>query len=83
MALQPVLANSRIPTGCDLDFVAPYAFLAYTRVAQEQGRYAAQTALKILDGTPVNSIPITKNVEGDLIINMELANAVGFKVPRR
>jgi ABC-type uncharacterized transport system substrate-binding protein len=81
-ALQVVLTNTRIPSGCDLDFVAPFAFLAYTRVAQEQGRYAAQTALKILDGTPVSAIPITHNVEGDLIINLKVAKVAGLKVPR-
>lgn len=80
-AQRVVLSNTRIPTGCDLDFVAPYAFLAYTRVAQEQGRYAAQTALKIIDGTAPSEIPVTNNVEGDLIINLKVAKAGGFKVP--
>lgn len=75
-----VLQRTRIPTGCDLDWVAPFAFLAYTRVPQEQGRWAAQTALKILDGAPPGAIPVTNNKEGNLIVNLKVAKAAGLKV---
>jgi len=77
-----VLATTKIPSGCDLDFVAPFAFLGYTKVAQEQGQWSARTALRILNGTPPSSIPITHNVEGNLIINMKVAKAAGLKVPK-
>jgi ABC-type uncharacterized transport system substrate-binding protein len=77
-----VLTQTKIPSGCDLDFVAPFAFLGYTKVAQEQGRWAAHAALKILNGTPPSSIPMTQNREGNLIINMKVAKAAGIKVPK-
>ena len=80
-ASQVVMSKTKIPTGCDLDFMAPFAFLGYTKVAQEQGRWAAQTALRIIDGTPAAEIPMTKNVEGNLIINLKVAKAAGIKVP--
>ena len=80
-AIRVVMSRTKIPTGCDLDFMAPYAFLGYTRVPQEQGRWAAETALKILGGTSPKSIPITHNVEGNLIINMKIAKAAGINVP--
>ena len=75
-----VMERTKIPTGCDLDWVAPFAFIAYTRVAQEQGRWAAQAALDILDGTPPSSIPVTHNKEGNLIVNLKVAKAAGLKV---
>ena len=81
-ALQVVMSKTKIPTGCDLDFMTPYTFLGFTKSAQEQGRWAAQAALKIIDGTPVSDIPISQNVEGNLTVNMKVANAAGFKVPR-
>jgi ABC-type uncharacterized transport system substrate-binding protein len=81
-AMDVVLSQTKIPTGADLDFVAPFAFITYTRVAEEQGRWAAQTALKIIGGTPVESIPITNNVEGNLIVNTKVAKAAGIKVPK-
>ena len=80
-ALALVMSQTKIPTGCDLDFMAPFSLLAYTRVPQEQGRWAAETALKILDGAEPSSIPIASNVEGNLIINMKVAKAAGFNVP--
>jgi len=81
-AEQFVLSHTKIATGCDLDFMTQYAFLGYTKVAQEQGRWAAETALRILDGTSPADIPMTKNVEGNLIINLKVAKAAGLKVPK-
>jgi len=75
-----VLERTRIPTGSDLDWVAPFSFIAYTRVAEEQGRWAAQTALKILEGTPSSSIPVAHNIEDNLIVNLKVAKAAGIKV---
>jgi ABC transporter substrate binding protein len=76
------LENTRIPTGCLLDWMAPFVFLGATRSAQEQGRYAASTALKILNGTPPSSIPVVGNVEANIIINMKIAKKLHIKVPR-
>jgi ABC-type uncharacterized transport system substrate-binding protein len=82
-AISLVMSQTKIPTGCDLDFMTPFAFLGYTKVAQEQGRWAAETALKILiSGTPVSQIPIAKNKDGNLIVNLKVAKAAGIKVPK-
>lgn len=75
-------SNTRIPTGCVNDWIAHYSFMGYTKVAEEQGRYATQTALKVLEGTPISSIPIVRNTEGNLIINMRIAKSLGVKVPK-
>jgi ABC-type uncharacterized transport system substrate-binding protein len=81
-AQQFTLENTRIPTGCLLDWMAPVVFLGATRSAQEQGRYAASTALRILNGTAPSSIPIVGNVEANIIINMKIAKKLGIKVPQ-
>ena len=81
-ALKLVMSKTKIPSGCDLDFMTPYSFLGFTKSAQEQGRWAAETALKIINGTPASDIPLSQNVEGDLTINLKVANAAGIKVPR-
>ena len=54
------LENISIPTGCLLESLTPFVFLGATRDPQEQGSYAAATALKILDGARVSSIPIAR-----------------------
>ncbi len=61
--------------------MASFSLLAYTRVPQEQGRWAAEATLKILDGTAPSSISIAKNVEGNLIVNLSVAKAAGINVP--
>ena len=73
--------NTRIVTGCLLDWLAPLAFLGATRSATEQGEYAANVALKILDGTSPSSIPITGNVQANIIINMKIATKLGKEIP--
>ncbi len=77
-----VMAKTRIPTGCLLDWMTPFALLGATRLASEQGTYAANTALKILDGIPAENIPIVRNSQADIIINKRLAQNLGLKIPR-
>ncbi len=76
-----VEANTKIPTGSAYDFMAPYALLTYGKLAQEQGAWSAETALKILDGTSPADIPLVKNNEGLLIINTRIAKNMGTEVP--
>jgi ABC-type uncharacterized transport system substrate-binding protein len=74
--------NTRIASGCLLDWLTPYAFLGATRLASEQGKYVASTALKIFKGAPVDGIPIVRNTQADIIINMRIAKKLGLKVPK-
>jgi ABC-type uncharacterized transport system substrate-binding protein len=73
--------NTHIVTGCLLDWLAPLSFLGATRSADEQGRYAAHTALKILNGTSPRDIPIRGNVQANIIINMRIAKKLNKKIP--
>jgi ABC-type uncharacterized transport system substrate-binding protein len=76
-----VEANTKVPTGASYDFMAPYVLLDFAKVAEEQGSWAAQAALKILDGTSPADIPVAKNKEGKLIINMRIAKELGVDLP--
>ena len=76
-----VEANSKIPSGTCYDFMAPYALIGFTKVAEEQGQWAGESALKILEGTPPSDIPVAKNEQGKLIVNMKLAEKMGINVP--
>ncbi len=73
--------NTKIPSGTCLDFMAPYVLIAFAKLAEEQGVWAAETALKILGGTDPSAIPIAKNKEGYLIINVKIAEAIGIDIP--
>lgn len=74
--------NTRIPTGCLLDWLTPFSFLGATRLASEQGAYVASTALKILNGMTVGDIPIVRNSQANIIINLRIANKLGLKIPK-
>lgn len=76
-----VLQNTRIPTGGILPWMTSVVFLSTTIVPAEQGIYAAQTALKILNGASVSTIPVQANVDVDIIINMKLAKKLGREIP--
>lgn len=81
-AKQFVLSQTKVPTGCVLEFLTPYALIGYLKLPEEQGRWAAQTALKVLEGEKISDIPLGKPVEGRLILNQVIAEKTGFKFPR-
>lgn len=63
---------------CD-DFMMSYAVIGFTKVAKEQGEWAAQTAMRILDGTDPQTIPLVKNKKVRGWLNETLANEIGYK----
>jgi ABC-type uncharacterized transport system substrate-binding protein len=76
-AIAFVQSNTAIPTGSHHDFMSPYVLITYAKLAEEQGSWAAQTAMKVLGGTPVSSIPETKNKSGKVYLNMKIAAKLG------
>lgn len=76
-----VKANTTIPTGSAYDFMAPFALMSFAKVAEEQGYWAAKSALKILDGTSPSQLPLAQNKQGKLIINMQIAQAMNADLP--
>jgi ABC-type uncharacterized transport system substrate-binding protein len=76
-----VESHSRIPSGTIHDFMAPYSLITFAKVAAEQGAWAAETALDILNGTSPKDIPVRSNKDGYLIINARIAKASGIEIP--
>ena len=72
-----VVANAAIPTGSINDWMAPYSLLTLAKSAREQGEWSAQTALQMFDGIPVANIPFGENKQGDLIVNLIMADKLG------
>ena len=56
--------------------MAHVALIGVVKSAEEQGRWAADTALRILGGTPPSEIAITKNKGAKLFINKTLGDAM-------
>ncbi|MCG8592786.1 MAG: ABC transporter substrate-binding protein [Kiloniellales bacterium] len=76
-----VRQNARIPSGSVQPWMAPYVLIAYTKNAQEQGEWAAQAALQILNGASPSAIPMATNKRGNMIINSQLAQRLQMEIP--
>ncbi len=63
------------------DFMMDYAVFGFTKVAKEQGIWAAQTALDILAGTSPGDIPVTKNQQARTYLNDTLAKRLDAEIP--
>lgn len=72
-------ARTRIPSGTDFEWLMQVAMLGVAKLPEEQGRWAAQAALKILDGVRPADIPLAYNREGKLYFNPKLAARLGVK----
>jgi len=77
-----VAEQIRVPVfACD-DFMMLYAVFGLTKVAREQGEWAARAALDILDGKPPAQIPVTRNTRTEAWINPALAEKIDFRPAR-
>lgn len=78
-AVSFVMEHAKVPLfTCD-DFMMPYVAFGFTKVAREQGRYAAAVTEKILNGTPVAQIPTIENKEQNCFINDALVAKLQIK----
>ncbi|MDX9702322.1 MAG: ABC transporter substrate binding protein [Candidatus Auribacterota bacterium] len=76
-----VLENTNIPTGSISQNMAPFVLINYSKVATEFGQYAVKTAYKILTGTPPSDIPISKNKQLQVYLNMPMAKKLNIVFP--
>jgi ABC-type uncharacterized transport system substrate-binding protein len=74
---------TRIPTGTDFEWLMHVAMLGVAKSPEEQGRWAAKAALKILDGVAPSQIPLAYNEEGKLLFNARIGAQVGVTDPPR
>jgi len=65
--------STRIPTGTDFEWLMHIAMLGVAKSPEEQGRWAARAALRILDGVPPGAIPVAYNTEAKLYFNPKIA----------
>jgi ABC-type uncharacterized transport system substrate-binding protein len=64
------------------EWMMPYAMLGLTKVPEEQGEWAARTALHILAGANPASIPIVPNRKWDIWVHTALLETAGIRIPK-
>ena len=77
-AIKPV---SRKLTVTNHGWMMPYTMLGFTKVPEEQGEWAAQAALSILDGVEVSQIAIVPNRKWDIWTNQTLLQSGNIELP--
>jgi ABC-type uncharacterized transport system substrate-binding protein len=55
--------------------------LGYTTKPEEQGEWAANTALRVLNGENIKNIPIVVNKKANIYINTTLAKKLNIVFP--
>lgn len=80
-AKEIVLKHSRKLTITMNSWLVSYAMLGLTTVAEEQGEYAAEVALKILDGAKPSDIPVIPNRKWNTSVNKPLLKKAGIVLP--
>lgn len=73
--------NSRKLTVTNYDWMAEYTILTMSKTADEQGEWAAATALAVLDGENIKEIPIVVNRRWNIFINNKLLEQTNIKLP--
>jgi ABC-type uncharacterized transport system substrate-binding protein len=78
----PFVANTiKKPVFTADDFMMDYAVFGFTKVAKEQGVWAAQKAIEIINGASPKDIEVKKNQQAKTLINQTLAEKIAFKKP--
>ncbi|WP_198263802.1 ABC transporter substrate-binding protein [sulfur-oxidizing endosymbiont of Gigantopelta aegis] len=62
-------------------WMVPYTILGLTKIPEEQGEWAGQVALYILDGAKPSDIPIVSNRKWDIWINEVILKHTTIKIP--
>ncbi len=63
-----------------LEWMAPYAMLTMSKIADEQGEWSGKVALLILDGTPPSKIPVVANRRWNMYVNPKLLDKAGYRL---
>jgi ABC-type uncharacterized transport system substrate-binding protein len=61
----------------------PFSSIGFTKIVHEQGDWAAQAAIEILNGKSPADIPIVANRQWDLWVNNTHLEKIGIKLPRK
>ena len=75
--------STKVPTGNWDAWMAPFALVTFATKPEEQGTWAARTALRILSGTPPSQIRVATNKTARVTLNMPLAKKLGIRFPMK
>lgn len=76
-----VINQIKIPTAAYDSFMKDISLITLSTIPEEQGVWAAEKAIEILNGKSLRQIPIIKNKKAKIFLNMKLAKKLNIKFP--
>ncbi len=73
--------NTRIVTCSSQYYMAPFVLVGHMKLGEEQGDWAATTAVQILAGKSPMHIPVAQNKNARITLNMRLAKQLNVVFP--
>ena len=78
-----IYKNTKILSLTTYTWMMEFSTVGLTILSQEQGEWAANTALAVIDGYPIQDITITTNKQWDVWLNTKIKKASGIEIPRK
>ena len=82
-AKQFIYKNTKKLSLTTYTWMMEFSTIGLTILSQEQGEWAAKTALAVIDGYPIKDIAITTNKQWDIWLNTKIQKTSGIKIPRK
>lgn len=79
--VQYVKQHAKVFSVTNHQWMMPYSMFAMTKIPEEQGEWAAQLALSILDGEKPANLPVVSNRRWNLYVNPDLLAKAGITLP--
>jgi hypothetical protein len=76
-----VLQETKVITCSSQYYMAEFVLVGHMKLGEEQGDWAAHTALQILGGTSPADIPVAQNKNARITLNMRLAKQLNVTFP--
>jgi len=82
-AIKHVIQMGKLLSVTNYDWMNRYAVLTVSKLAEEQGEWAAEVALAVLDGEKISDIPIVVNRRSKVFVNLTLMKKTGFRLSQK
>lgn len=77
-----VLTSTIKPSITSHEYMVKYSMLSFTKIAAEQGEWAAHVAKEIIKGTPISKIPVVINRKWNIFVNEDLLKKIKATLPK-
>lgn len=81
--IKHVLQKGKVFSVTNYDWMNRYVVLTVSKLAEEQGEWAAEVALAVLDGEKISDIPIVVNRRSKVFVNITLMKLNNFKLSQK